>query len=176
MIIIENSNGKRGANTDHQEDQSNNVVFKFFDKFPQKDPKLKRYLTKSKYHKFIMTESPMRPIRSTESFLYKPGTKALAVTDGWSWYESETSINKDGVEHTRFYVKVNGKRTKEWCRIVYYIPDVPSKERVYLIVYQGEDEFAEKIPFHTSTNKKVLEQIKEKEGKEPLKLYKYLIV
>ena len=153
--------------------QRKNVVFKHFNKFPQD---VKRYLSKSKYRKFIMSESPMRPIKDTESFLFKPGTKSLSVTDGWSWGESETRKNKVGVEQTRFYVKANGKKTKEWCRIVYYLPDIPSKERVYLVVYQGDDKFASKLPFHSATNKKVIEEIKNSDGKEPLKVYKDMII
>ena len=65
-----------------------------------------------------MDKSPMRPIKSTQSFLFRPGTETLAMSDRWYWKESDTRSNGEGVNQTRFYIVSDKQRNKKWCRMI----------------------------------------------------------
>ena len=156
-------------NQDKVATKTTNTVFKHFNEFPKFS--VKGYLTKQKYEEFVMKHSPMRPIKSQESFLFRPGTETLTISDGWFWGESDTRANDEGVHKTRFYISFGSKKDKRWTRMVYYMPGVKASERIYLIIYQGDVEFASTAPFNDLTNKKVLEKIKAQRQEKPQKVY-----
>ena len=106
------------------------MLFKNFDQFP--NDKSHRYLTKTKYHSSIMETCPIKP-RGGEGFLYKSESTRteVSIPDQNNWLRSEKSTNLKGVVKIRYYINVEGKKNKNFTRVIYFLEEQLPQERIF---------------------------------------------
>lgn len=151
-----------------------NKVFKKFREYPCSGVKEILKNATKEHANFIMTRSPIRPL-SNEGFLYKPSTDKLCLNDGYFWGPSDMRENGIGVTRIRYYYRKNKIRNTRWSRCVFFLTKTPPKDRVYLIIYIGDDTFAQNTPINDKTSRTTLNKIKDQRELPPMKAYKNIL-
>ena len=155
-----------------------NKVFKNFKDTKQIYKKCYEYLTSKKYESFIMDSMPIRA-RGGEACLYKSEHITMTFPDQYIWKESETYLNKEGIEKKRYYISHEGGRRQidaGFSRIIYYIEKIPIQNRIYLIYYKGDEKIGlrENVKTgkpHVATHKKILASLRGMSKEAPQNIY-----
>lgn len=142
--------------------------------FKKADSKSKKYLTSTKYQKFYQDLPPNRPL-SHECYLYH--AKSTSICDGYNWRQCDIKKNQNGVVKVRYYLRniEDFSKNTKFSRCVYYLEKSSEQDRIYFLMYYGDDEVAVQQPMSKSTDKFILKKISSKSHDKPQKIYKELI-
>lgn len=121
-----------------------NKVFKTCRFFPP-DTKKFKYLKNSegKYNEYIMKCPPVRP-KGGQIFLFKPEQPLIKITisDHYRWYSSRIKISPENqIRRHRYYAYDAEKKSSntKFIRYVYYLMNVETTERLYILAYLGNE-------------------------------------
>ena len=159
--------------------KSNNKVFKIIKDFKNVNKKCLKYLTDEKYQSFIMKTIPITP-KGGQAFLYQAEHDSMNFPDQYLWKLAETYLSNDGIEKKRYYINLgqSGKSyDTRFTRIIYYLSKIRPEERVYLIVYKGDESIGESRMNlktgkpHIATHKKILSALRGTTKNTPQNIY-----
>jgi hypothetical protein len=124
--------------------RKHNKIFKKCGSSPP-DNKAAKYLLNAnvKYKDFIMNLPPIRA-KAGQVFLYKPETamKTVSIADQYNWISSDyrTQKNNPSIKRHRYYSRnAGGVYNAKFQRYVYYCMNQDIEDRIYLIVYVGDE-------------------------------------